>query len=326
MKIFVVLLSMSIILPVILQAFDSICVSSVFHGTIVNTNPFQLFAYAQNNTLYQGNTNTGTGINTGVTNITTESDLPNAAGVPALVPKSEQSQAVHTEQHKKTVPLSWLTLHSQSHMKGARIALIVPVFTATAYNNAFYLFYKHYAGVRSGENITHNTSLLSGLVTSPKSSRSDAIVASAYAMQYLAKHLALLTPKNNVTVLTGIDVDGGSIFMDTKNTTNRYDILILGHQEYVTQQEYNNLGTFVANGGTMILLDGNVFYAQVGYDRITDTITLIKGHGWAFNGRSAWISVGERWKDETSQWVGSTSLCSSCRITFANNPVCLPAS
>ena len=70
------------------------------------------------------------------------------------------------------------------------------------------------------------------MVTNPKPPRLAAVEASAYAMRYLAKHLALLMPKNNVSVLTDIDVDGGSIFKDSKNTTNKYDILILGHQEY----------------------------------------------------------------------------------------------
>ena len=46
-----------------------------------------------------------------------------------------------------------------------------------------------------------------------------------------------------------------------KNKSNKYDILIIGHQEYVTQQEYDNLKQFVAGGGTMIVLDGNIFYA-----------------------------------------------------------------
>jgi hypothetical protein len=55
------------------------------------------------------------------------------------------------------------------------------------------------------------------------------------------------------------DVDSGGIFF--VNGTNKYDILILGHQEYVTKHEYDNLKWFAANGGTMILLDGNVFYA-----------------------------------------------------------------
>jgi hypothetical protein len=170
-------------------------------------------------------------------------------------------------------------LHSQTYKIGSRIALIVPVFTGAAYNYAFYIFYKHFA---SWENVTQHIFLLSSLVTKPKLSKIPnyaAISASAYAMRYLDRHLSLLTPKNNVSVLTDIDVDSGSIFMNNKNTTNRYD----GHQEYVTQQEYSNAKKFVANGGTMILLDGNVFYAQVGYDRSTQTITLINGHGWAFN-------------------------------------------
>jgi hypothetical protein len=35
-----------------------------------------------------------------------------------------------------------------------------------------------------------------------------------------------------------------------KNGTNACDVLILGHQEYVTQQEYDNLKWFVADRGT----------------------------------------------------------------------------
>lgn len=314
MKIDVIgLLLMSIVLlPVILESFLSISLNTVLRLSIIlNSVPLRHSAYAQNSTLDQDSTNTGTGISTGTTNITTESDLPNAISVPALLPKSQQFQ---TEKHKMPVPLA---LHSHAYTKGSRIALVVPVFTGAAYNHAFYIFYQHYAGVH---NVTRHLSLLSSLITNPHSPHSVAIDASAYAMRYLAKHLALLTPKNNVSVLTDINVDGGSIFMDKSNTTNRYDILILGHQEYVTQQEYTNLKTFVANGGTMVLLDGNVFYAQVGYDRSTQTITLIQGHQWGFNGKSAWKSIPERWKNETSQWVGSNSLCSSCIITFANNP------
>jgi hypothetical protein len=321
--VFIVLLLMSmILLPAILESFLSVSINTLLrHSIILNSIPLHHLAYAQNSTLDSGIRDTGTGIDKGITNTTTESDLPNAVSVPASLPKSQQIQMLKIEQHKKSVPLLWLGLHSQSYKKGSSIALVVPVFTGAAYNHAFYIFYKHYAGVRRGENITHNISLLSSLVTKPKPPHSAAVIlASVFAMSYLAKHLALLTPKNNVNVLTDIDVDGGSIFMDNKNTTNRYDILILGHQEYVTQQEYTNLKAFVANGGTMILLDGNVLYAQVGYDRITHTVTLIKGHGWTFNGKSAWKSVGERWANETSQWLGSNYLCNACKVTFANNP------
>lgn len=320
MKIFaILLLSTSIILlSVILESFLSISINTVLHlGIMLRSVPSHNLAYAQNSTLDQDSTNTGTGTSTGTTNITTGSDLPNAISVPPSLPKSQQFQIANMEKHKNPAPLLSLALHSHAYTKGSRIALVVPVFTGAAYNHAFYIFHQHFVGV---QNVTHHLSLLSSLVTNPKSPHSVAIDASAAAMRYLAKHLALLTPKNDISVLTDINVDGGSVFMDNKNTTNRYDVLILGHQEYVTQQEYTNLKTFVANGGAMILLDGNVFYALIGYDRTTLSITLIKGHQWGFNGKSAWKSIPERWGNETSQWVGSNSLCSSCIITFANNP------
>jgi hypothetical protein len=144
-------------------------------------------------------------------------------------------------------------------------------------------------------------------------------------MLSLLNNLKLISPQSNITVLTDVDVNNGLIFkrvdsggVDPK--TNAYDLIILGHQEYVTQREYDNLKNFVSNGGTMMLLDGNVFYAQIKFDRTTDTITLVKGHGWAYNGRSAWKSVNERWSNETSEWVGSNYLCYSCNISFANDP------
>jgi hypothetical protein len=96
----------------------------------------------------------------------------------------------------------------------------------------------------------------------------------------------------------------------------------LGHNEYVTQLEYSNLRQFVANGGLLILLDGNVFYAEVKYNKETQAITLVKGHRWEFNGTHASQSVDERWANETTEWVGS-NYCECWgvdNIRFANNP------
>ena len=77
----------------------------------------------------------------------------------------------------------------------------------------------------------------------------------------------------------------------------------------------------MGNGGTLILLDGNVFYGEVKYDQIKNTVTLVKGHEWAFDGRSAWRSVAERWANETTQWIGSNYLCCyGDDIIFRNNP------
>jgi hypothetical protein len=163
-------------------------------------------------------------------------------------------------------------------------------------------------------------------------------------MVYLLKNIKWLTSQPNITLLTDADVDNGTIFEknngsgsdittrinssrnggsgsnSSNNYINAYDVIILGHQEYVTQEEYANLRQFVRNGGTMILLDGNVFYAEVRYDKDTETITLVKGHSWGFNGKSAWRSIGERWAKETSEWVGSNYLCYSCGIKFSNDP------
>jgi hypothetical protein len=210
--------------------------------------------------------------------------------------------------------------------KGVRMALLEPTFTAAAYNNSFYVFYQKYSHVPAETNITNDLSLLSSKVINYPTITPTTKVHSAFAMLSLLKNFKLISPGSNITVLTDADVDNGLIFdnrggersVDTNN--NAYDVIILGHQEYVTQQEYNYLKKFVSNGGTMFLLDGNVFYAQVKFDRNTNTVTLVKGHGWAFNGRSAWKSVAERWAKETSEWVGSNYLCYSCDITFANDP------
>jgi hypothetical protein len=199
-------------------------------------------------------------------------------------------------------------------VKGPNIALIKPTFTGAAYHQSFYKFYFIYVSLpHVRKNVTTSLNLLSSKVTNETGKSS-----SSYTFNYLPDHLKTIFPNSNIQVLTDADADYGSIFFN--NGTNKYDVVILGHQEYETQREYDNLKRFVANGGTMILLDGNVFYAQVKYNRNTHTITLVKGHGWAFNGKSAWRSVGERWPNETLQWVGSNYLCYSCNVTFANNP------
>ena len=87
-------------------------------------------------------------------------------------------------------------------------------------------------------------------------------------LEDLPTHLRQIFPNAKVSILSDINVHEGEIFNVKGNDTshNAYDILILGHQEYVTQQEYSNFKTFVANGGTLIILTGNVFYTEVKYE------------------------------------------------------------
>jgi hypothetical protein len=170
--------------------------------------------------------------------------------------------------------------HTGEFGKKVKIALVMPTFTAAAYDQSFYLFYNKYINVTSGVNITTDLNLLSSKVTKEPSSS-----ASGFAMLYLLGNLKWISPESHIGFLADQDIDRGSIFRS--NGGNIYDVIILGHQEYVTQKEYDNLKQFVSDGGTMIILDGNVFYAEVKYNSNKDTMTLVKGHSWAFNGKSA---------------------------------------
>jgi hypothetical protein len=197
--------------------------------------------------------------------------------------------------------------HTNEFGKGTRIALVNPTFTSAAYNNSFYVFYEKHSNTPYGVNVTSDLDLLSNTVINNKKELSSSVSS----MVYLLKNIKWITSQPNITLLTDVDVDNGTIFekkysdnniagtnssgnsTDASNSNNTdtyinvYDVIILGHQEYVTQGEYDNLKQFVRNGGTMIVLDGNVFYAEVRYDKNTQTVTLVKGHSWAFNGISA---------------------------------------
>jgi hypothetical protein len=211
--------------------------------------------------------------------------------------------------------------HSYEFGAGIKVAVVIPTFTAAAYRHSFYVFYQKYALVPHAMNVTTDLNLLSSKIPtiSTVDLASSSSARSSFTMLSLLRNLKWLTGDSNITVLTDTDVDNGSIF--TKDMkSNAYNIVILGHQEYVTQQEYDNLRKFVANGGTMIILDGNVFFAQVKFNKSNQMITLVKGHSWAYNGKSAWKSVNERWRNETATWVGSNYLCYKCVSKFVNDP------
>lgn len=196
---------------------------------------------------------------------------------------------------------------------GLKLAFVKPTFTDAAYANKFYVFYSKYTKVPKNVNVTTDLDLL----TSHLSAKKQGTIYDVFAMLDLIKYMNWIADNKSFSIIADQDVDAGKIF---NQNNNAYNVLILGHQEYVTQQEYDNFKKFVENGGTMIILDGNVFYAEVKYNKKLDSITLVKGHGWEFNGKSAWKSVLEKWQNETAQWVGSNYLCYECSITFKFNP------
>ena len=223
-----------------------------------------------------------------------------------------------------------ITTTAPAATAATNIAIIRPTFTAAAYDNAFYLFYKLNANATVGSNITRHVGLLSNTIATNNNTVSEAAsrVSSEAAIDYLVDHIKWLMPKSNITVLSDEDAHNGYIFKkegggnstNSNNNQNAYDVVILGHQEYVTQKEYDNLKKFVTNGGILFLMDGNTFYAEVKYDNKTKTVTLAKGHSWEFNGKSAWGSIGERWNDDISKWIGGKSIGNSVDIIFNNSP------
>lgn len=231
-----------------------------------------------------------------------------------------------------------------------KIAFVRPTFTEAAYQeHGFYRFYSKYGFPPLGVNITTDLDMLT--VRTPPSIPE---LQNDYNLSRLSNLTALIplngtglndisfrgypdpqrfwmpfieyvergAPNATVTVMRDEDVDDGHIFLDENFNINAYDILLLFHNEYVTQAEYDNLKHFVSNGGTIVFIDSNVFYAEVLYDKNNDTITLVKGHDWEFDGKAARRSVEERWYNETREWVGSNYLVNDIqdKVYFTNNP------
>jgi hypothetical protein len=68
---------------------------------------------------------------------------------------------------------------------------------------------------------------------------------------------------------------------------------------------HNNLKKFVSNGGVIMFMDGNLFYAEVAYYPANHTEIFVKGHSWEYNGIYAKRGINERRAHETTSWLGS---------------------
>ncbi len=214
-----------------------------------------------------------------------------------------------------------------NHDNEKKIGFVEPTFTYAAYqNNSFYNFFRLYSPALFKNNsliITNNLNLLKDrpIPHGPFLYFDDPTHTSIPYINYF-KILLQHVKKNStlVTNITDVDVHQGKIFQtDGKNV---YDILFLFHNEYLTQKEYDNLRQFVFNGGTIVFTDANILYAEVSYNKTTDSITLINGHNWKFDGKVALGSVNERWLNENKEWMGSNFLdiSSHKKVYFKNNP------
>ena len=201
-----------------------------------------------------------------------------------------------------------------SNAPNIRIAIVEPTFTDSAYYHAFYDFYNKYDNVPSGVNITTDL----GLLTANPSY--CYCYDDTKAMANLHNQIKAVLPNATVTNLIDYDVETGHLFSNDQK--NNFDVLILLKEEYLTQKMYDDYKHFVFQGGTIIFLNGNFFYAEISHDKKTGLITLVKGHSWEFDGKIAKRSVIERWFNETRDWVGSNFLTipgASKSPQFANN-------
>ena len=235
-----------------------------------------------------------------------------------------------------------------------RVAFVKPSFTYAAYSlDGFYTFYDKYSDeTDETTNVTTDLNMLTvevpdetyihykddpsdpptvpvqqeyydtlrGLVEQRSSSSQNETVS---IKDYEGGGKGDDLPPIQIADITDKEVHEGKIFDSAGN--NAYDVLFLFHQEYVTQEEYDNLKKFVVqNGGTIVFNTANTFTVEVKYDSADNTVTLVRGHTWAYDGSScAWRAYPrERWINETQQWVGSNFIedPQSDDVTFSNNP------
>jgi hypothetical protein len=223
---------------------------------------------------------------------------------------------------------------TQDEESPLRVAFVKPSFTFAAYQlNGFYNFYDkdHDQAEEETTNVTTDLNLLTvrvpdGPYLHYNNDPFDRPRIPSQQQYYdtLRELVEEKTSQNlaiDIADITDKEVHEGSIFDSAGN--NVYDVLFLFHQEYVTQAEYDNLWKFVVqNGGTIVFNDANIFTVEVKYDSATDTVTLVRGHGWAYDGNSAWRAENERWLNENQQWVGSNfiEIPANENVTFSNNP------
>ncbi|MFX0056160.1 MAG: hypothetical protein ACFFAD_14625 [Candidatus Hermodarchaeota archaeon] len=183
-----------------------------------------------------------------------------------------------------------------------RIAVVKPIFTATAYSYAFYQFYSKYIS-STQPFITTDLHYLNVTVKDGWgwSNRLNKFLSSFKAES------AGLSLGETFALIDEIDVLNGALFNEEERV---YDVVILGFTEYVTLEEYYYYKRFVETGGTLIIMDACNFLAEVKYYPPTTPgepgyLSLVKGHGWEFNGTHAWKSVYHRWPEENRNWIGS---------------------
>jgi hypothetical protein len=225
---------------------------------------------------------------------------------------ARSTQEIESNQQDKIDSRKLPSSDEESAIEKKRMAFVEPTFTDAAYNvDGFYEFYFKYPHIPEGVNITTDLNLMTAEIPQETDRR--------YFMPFVER-LKNLIPDAEISIIRDQDVHNGALL--SEDGTNTYDVLLLLHNEYVTQEAYESFRNFVKNGGTIIFIDPNIFYAQVTYDEDTCSITLVKGHDWEFDGTAVRKSVAERYFEENKQWIGSNFVVRDIidPVIFGNNP------
>lgn len=184
----------------------------------------------------------------------------------------------------------------------ARVAFVKPTFTLTPYYNygsSFYAFYAKYGSATGA--ITTDLDWLSTKVTASWSSPSVNEEKPLY--DFLTSQVAAgcgLVMGQNLKTIDDVAVNGGALF---NGSVRAFDVVILGHEEYVTAGEYQQFKQFVREGGRIVEMSGNTFWAEVNYSAGVETFVV--GHGFQFNGTAAWRTNAEPFDVDAESWFGS---------------------
>jgi len=137
-----------------------------------------------------------------------------------------------------------------SRYKHQNTVFVYPIFTQAAYGkNGFYHFYTKKCGL---------TCLTVSIPTEIRGEFTSSIGA------------ALVLTLLNYPHITDIDID------KNPDILKKYDRIILLHNEYVTKKEFHA----ITSHPNVVYLYPNALYAEVKANYDTNTITLIKGHGY----------------------------------------------
>lgn len=160
------------------------------------------------------------------------------------------------------------SLYKQIGNDNDKIVFVYPIFTQSAYEkHGFYDYYKQKCN--------------SDCLTIPIDSKNSGFYASSI-------NTAMILRLLNYSYVTDIDVD------KNPDVLKKYKRVIILHNEYVTKKEFDA----ITSHSDVIYFYPNALYAEIKSDYDTNTITLIKGHGFpSYN-----VTNGFNWKSNNSKF------------------------